>query len=146
MYYWIEGRVATLVNNPPNVGFQGRRETQADPADPRPTLVGGSLVGARCTRCGHGFSPALEWCPRCLGGAAPTKFRGTGVVWAATLVHLPMGPRTCPWAVAYIDLDDGPRLLGHLDQPIALAPGTAVELIADDHGDPVFGRTTRSAT
>jgi hypothetical protein len=51
-----------------------------------------------------------------------------------------MGHRTPSWAIAYVDLDDGPRVLAQLDEPVALPPGTRVDLIGEDHGDPVFRR------
>lgn len=109
-----------------------------EPADPRPVLDGSHVRGSRCQRCGHGFSPAGDWCPRCLSAADPAVFGPAGTVWSSTVVHLPVGNRRPPWAVAYVDLDDGPRVLGCLDQPVAAPPGARVELAGADDGDPVF--------
>jgi uncharacterized OB-fold protein len=58
-------------------------------------------------------------------------------------VRVPVPGRTPPYGLAYVDLDDGPRLLAHVHQPdddgadtARLAPGTRVSLIgATDVGD-----------
>lgn len=38
-----------------------------------------------------------------------------GIVWSSTVVRVPVPGRTPPYTVAYVDLDDGPRVLCHVD-------------------------------
>jgi uncharacterized OB-fold protein len=52
------------------------------------------------------------------------------VVWSSTVLRVPLPGRTPPYGLAYVDLDDGPRVLGHYTaDPMARLPvGTVVEL------------------
>jgi uncharacterized OB-fold protein len=36
------------------------------------------------------------------------------VVWSATVLRVPLPGREPPIALAYVDLDGGPRVLGHI--------------------------------
>jgi uncharacterized protein len=108
-------------------------------ADPRPQLVadGGRqlLLGGRCRSCGHALSRPLPRCPWCRGEVGPERFGPEGSVWAVTVLHLAVGERDAPSTLAYVDLDDGPRLLVHL--PDRAAIGARVRLTAPTAaGDP----------
>ena len=113
--------------------------------DPRPSADPehpGTVRGSRCTACGHASWWASPRCPTCGGTLAPTTFGPRGVVWSSTVVRVPVPGRTPPYAVAYVDLDDGPRLLAHVRQPTEavdrVSPGTPVELVGTtDAGDPL---------
>ena len=41
-------------------------------------------------------------------------FAPTGRVWSSTVVRIPVPGRTPPYTLAYVDIDDGPRVLAHL--------------------------------
>jgi uncharacterized OB-fold protein len=87
--------------------------------DPRPRVVaeatGGSLVeGRRCTSCGEVTAFAWPACPACAGPVEPARFGPEGTVWSATVVRIPTPGRTPPYGLAYVDLDDGPRVLAHI--------------------------------
>jgi uncharacterized OB-fold protein len=56
-------------------------------------------------------------------------------VWSSTVLHIPVLEFRPPFALAYVDLDDGPRVLAHLREPRALTPGTAVCIEATPRGD-----------
>lgn len=105
-------------------------------ADPRPRLAGNQVQGTRCAACGLAIAQEAPWCPRC-GGVElkPEAFGPAGTVWASTVVHLPVGRRRPPFAIAYVDLDDGPRLLAHLSAPEVLPAGAKVRIAGDDNGD-----------
>jgi uncharacterized OB-fold protein len=105
-------------------------------ADPRPRLVGDQVQGTRCAACALAIAQEAPRCPRC-GSAElkPEAFGPEGTVWASTVVHLPVGRREPPFAIAYVDLDDGPRVLTHLTAPAVLPAGTEVRLVGDDAGD-----------
>jgi len=95
--------------------------------DPRPRILpgtdGGARVdGRRCLVCGE--PTAFPWpvCPACGGAVEPAEFGPLGTVWSATVVRIPVPGRTPPYGLAYVDLDDGPRVLAHTggDEPLAV--------------------------
>jgi uncharacterized OB-fold protein len=94
-------------------------------ADPRPRIVGDGdrhvLLGGRCTACGHAVSRPLPRCPWCRSEVEPVQFGPEGAVWAVTVLHVAAGGRDVPDALAYVDLDDGPRLLVHLPERVPIA-------------------------
>ncbi|WP_288336974.1 Zn-ribbon domain-containing OB-fold protein [uncultured Gordonia sp.] len=84
-------------------------------AESRPQVVDGLLRGARCTVCRHALSQAdVPWCPACFGPIEPAGFTPVGTVWAATTVRIPVGRWSAPFGLAYVDVDDGPRVLVHV--------------------------------
>jgi uncharacterized OB-fold protein len=100
------------------------------------------VQGWRCTSCGHPLALAAPWCPRCRSTLEPAAFGPKGVVWASTVLRVPLPGREPPYALAYVDLDAGPRVLGHLagsGEPHRLKAGTTVALAAPSpEGDLVF--------
>ena len=64
-----------------------------------------------------------------------------GTVWSSTVVRIPVAGREPPVALAYVDLDDGPRVLVHAPlAPDAPAVGSRVVLVAPTAaGDPAVG-------
>ena len=88
------------------------------------------VAGVRCTRCGYPAASARPRCPACRGPVEPAEFGPGGTVWSATVVRIPVPGREPPYALAYVDLDDGPRVLSHLDCADALDVGTRVRLTA----------------
>lgn len=111
-------------------------------ADYRPRIVDGAVVGGRCKVCGYAIAPATPRCPACGGEVqADVRFPAVGRVWSATVVHVPVGDSVPPYGLAYVDLDDGPRLLCHTSRPEQLRAGAEVtlteangDLVADDAG------------
>lgn len=108
--------------------------------DPRPQVVdaddGPAVAGVRCTACGHPSAFPRPRCPACRGPVVPALFGPTGRVWSSTVVRIPVPGRTPPYALAYVDLDDGPRVLAGAEGDAALAMGTPVRLLpADPAGD-----------
>lgn len=53
-------------------------------------------------------------CPVCADAPVETMFGPEGVVWSSTVVRVPVPGRTPPYSMAYVDLDDGPRVLAHV--------------------------------
>ena len=110
--------------------------------DPRPTVVvendTARVRGAACARCGHVVARPGRRCRRCSGDLVEADFGPGGVVYAATVVRIPVGDRTPPFTLAYVDLDDGPRVLAHVDQLEVPPVGTAVNLVGlTAAGDPL---------
>ena len=61
----------------------------------------------------------------------------TGTVWSTTVVHITVPNQQSPYALAYVDLDNGPRVLAHVDRADRrLAVGQIVHLVeATGDGD-----------
>ena len=121
----------------PNKRRAGQVMGGAHVADPRPPVVGDKVSGARCAACGYPTSPAAPWCPACQSREQkPAEFGPGGTVWSSTLVQIPVGRWKPPYAIAYVDLDDGPRVLAHLATPEIVKAGTRVRITGgDDAGD-----------
>lgn len=98
-------------------------------ADYRPRIVDGAVIGGRCEVCGYTMAPATPRCPACGGEVLPgIRFAAVGRVWAATVIHVPVGDSQPPYGLAYVDLADGPRLLCHTSRPVQLEAGAEVTL------------------
>ncbi|AII11416.1 Zn-ribbon domain-containing OB-fold protein [Rhodococcus opacus] len=105
-------------------------------ADSRPVLDGDAVLGSRCTACRYPTAQQnLPWCPVCYAATEPARFACTGTTWSSTVVAIPVGTHRPPFGLAYVDLDDGPRVLVHLDEPAVLELGTRVEITGTDDGD-----------
>lgn len=94
-------------------------ETKPSAADPRPRVAEAGpgelvLLGATCSACGHHVAYDLPRCPACRGATRPARFAAAGIVWSATVLHVSVQEREVPYALAYVDLDDGPRVLVHV--------------------------------
>ena len=101
--------------------------------DPRvatlPTGDGTVVAGSRCGACDYVMAFGRLRCPRCAGSVVDAEFGPAGTVWASTVVRVPVHGRTPPYALAYVDLDDGPRVLAHVAEvPGPLPVGTRVRL------------------
>jgi uncharacterized protein len=109
--------------------------------DPRPRVgadQAGAIVviGCRCEACRHPLAVEAPWCPVCRGPLGPAAFGPGGTVWAHTTVRVAVADREPPYTLAYVDLDDGPRILARVDgQP---AVGGRVQVAGTTpEGDPL---------
>lgn len=85
--------------------------------DPRPRLTtgAGTIAGRACTNCDLRTLSGADRCPSCRHPLTSTVFGPGGIVWSSTVVRVPIPGRTPPYTLAYVDLDDGPRVLCHVD-------------------------------
>jgi uncharacterized OB-fold protein len=105
-------------------------------ADSRPVFRDGRVHGLRCTACRNPSAQRdLPWCPLCRGPVVADSFSPSGSMWASTRVDIPVGVRKPPFALGYIDLDDGPRVLAHLVLPESVPIDTRVTVTGVEHGD-----------
>lgn len=110
--------------------------------EPRPAVrtveSGTKILGGRCVLCTHPVAGKWPRCPVCKGELVPAAFGSCGRVWSSTVIRFALPGRVPPYTLAYVDLDDGPRVLAHLhgaDQD-AIAVGTNVVLNGvTTHGD-----------
>jgi uncharacterized OB-fold protein len=77
----------------------------------RPQLSGNGVEGSRCSACQYAVAPPTPRCPACGEPSVSVAFGVVGTVWGSTVVHIPVGDRPPPFGLAYVDLDDGPRVL-----------------------------------
>lgn len=78
------------------------------------------LIGSECTACKARVFPAADLCSHC-GRAEPQReveLASTGTLYSYSAVHVP--PRGFPtvYIVCYVDLDDGVRVFGQVDDEI----------------------------
>ncbi|NYE35829.1 hypothetical protein F4692_000933 [Nocardioides cavernae] len=107
---------------------------QPPPADPRTRATSDgtavTITGWRCTACHYPMTQQVTACMECRGEVEETTFATEGEVWASTCLRVRVPGHQPPFAVAYVVLDGGPRVLVHTggDQP--LAPGTRARVVA----------------
>jgi uncharacterized protein len=53
-------------------------------------------------------------CSRCFAAVEADRFGPTGTVWSSTVVRIAVPGRTPPYTLAYVDLDNGPRVLAEV--------------------------------
>lgn len=77
------------------------------------------LLGSACASCGTRLFPARTFCPACKAGAglAQVALSPLGTVHSWTIVRQAPAGRPTPYTLAYVDLDDGVRLLAQVDHP-----------------------------
>jgi uncharacterized OB-fold protein len=92
----------------------------------------------RCDACGRFRFIPSELCPRCHSSAATwTPVSGKGAVYTHTVVHrapTPAYQADAPYALAYVELDEGPRMPARLVDvdPDAVEVGMRVEVVYGD--------------
>ncbi|MBJ8346951.1 Zn-ribbon domain-containing OB-fold protein [Antrihabitans sp. YC2-6] len=89
----------------------------------------GRIVGSCCVECGQAAFPPVRVCRNCRASNLEERtFADHGNLYSYTVVHV-SSARAVPYAVGYVDLADGLRVLGDLDiSPDALACDTQVRL------------------
>jgi uncharacterized protein len=96
------------------------------------------LVVQQCAACGRPRFVPSELCPACYSSAATwAPVSGRGRVYTYTVVHrapTPAYQAEAPYALAYVELDEGPRMPARLIDvdPDAVAVGLPVEVVFDD--------------
>jgi uncharacterized OB-fold protein len=89
------------------------------------------VLGVRCAGCGLATAePALR-CGSCGGDTEPTSLLPNGIVWSWTVVGVGRDRGT---AFAYVDLEDGPRVLVRLGDGTPRAVGTPVRVLGTTPG------------
>lgn len=115
-------------------------------ADPRPrteqSADGVTVRGWRCVDCRYPSAQVVTRCPVCRGQVADASFATEGVVFASTCLRVRVPGRVPPFAMAYLTLDDGPRILVHTPGGTPLTPGARAAVTSvDEAGDPIAEET-----
>lgn len=93
----------------------------------------------RCRSCNHLVWYPRDFCPNCGSEDVElTLLRGSGTVYSYTVVRSEREswPELVPYVVAIVELDEGPRMLAHLEGPSSdLRIGASVEVSVGDEVD-----------
>ncbi len=98
------------------------------------------LLVQECGACGRLRFVPSELCPACYSAnVAWSRVSGRGRVYTYTVVHrapTPAYQAEAPYALAYVELDEGPRMPARLVDldPAAVEVGMKVEVVFDDVG------------
>lgn len=100
----------------------------------------GRLVLPRCDRCGEWVWYPRRFCPACASRDVTwTAVSGRGTVYSHTTIAKGPGPygRVGEYVLAYVELEEGPRLLTNVVgiEPGAVTVGLAVVAVFDPAGD-----------
>ena len=84
--------------------------------DPRPRVQADhrTIEGQSCPSCSWTTFGTVGRCAECGASLVAAEFGPGGTIWSSTVVRVPVPGRTPPYAVGYVDIDDGPRVLCHL--------------------------------
>jgi uncharacterized protein len=84
--------------------------------DPRPRVQAAhrTIEGQSCPSCQWTTFGTVGRCAVCGSTLEASTFGPDGTLWSSTVVRVPVPGRTPPYAVGYVDLDAGPRVLCHL--------------------------------
>jgi uncharacterized protein len=98
------------------------------------------IVLQRCTACARLRFPPMPACPYCgtLGRGEESESTGLGAVYSYVRVHRALTPAMegeVPYTVAVVQLDDGPRLLGRVEESGVLRIGDRVQPCFTEHGE-----------
>ena len=90
------------------------------------------LLATHCGRCGAQTFPPVAACPGCWERADlhEVALPRRGTVHALTVTHIPADGIDAPYAVAYVDVPDGPRVCGRLREWDGVRVGDPVEPVA----------------
>jgi len=114
----------------------------------------GELRLQRCRACRRAYFPPRPFCPHC-GSADVEVFRASGraTLYSYVIHHRPVPGFTPPYAIAVVQLEEGPRMMTNLVEvaqtPEALVLDMALEVAFQKQDDaislPVFKPTGKPA-
>jgi len=97
------------------------------------------VAGLRCSACRYPVVGSAPHCPVCRGSLETGLFGPEGTVWSHTTVRVAVSGREPPYTLAYVDLDDGPRILAHAAGPVEVGDRVRLTGTTAD-GDPEVAR------
>ncbi len=75
----------------------------------------GELRLQRCDACSKVYFPPRPFCPACASRQVSVfAASGRGVLWSYVIHHRPVPGFTPPYAIAVVQLDEGPRLMSNV--------------------------------
>ena len=88
------------------------------------------LLGSRCGDCGNVMFPTRDFCSKCLRDLSEPSIAldPRGVVYSYTVIRQAPPGRETPYVLAYVDLNDGVRVMAQIriepEQAVIGAPVT----------------------
>ncbi len=114
----------------------------------------GELRLQRCAACSHTYFPPRPFCPKCASREV-SVFRASGraTLYSYVIHHRPVPGFTPPYAIAVVELEEGPRLMSNIVEtsqtPEALQLDMPLEVVFERLNDeislPLFRPAGRSA-
>ncbi|MDH5671366.1 MAG: Zn-ribbon domain-containing OB-fold protein [Myxococcales bacterium] len=107
----------------------------------------GELRLQRCDQCEHTYFPPRPFCPKCASREVSIyKASGKATLWSYVIHHRPMPGFKPPYAIAVVQLQEGPRMMTNIVEceqtPEALQLDMPLEVrfesVSDDINLPVF--------
>ena len=93
-----------------------------------------ALVGTCCQNCGDLVFPPVAGCLECGSEKCePVPVANEGILYAFTTIHV-SASRPTPYAIGYVDLDDGIRVLTPLEHTNTWTCGQTVHLVVSEDG------------
>jgi uncharacterized OB-fold protein len=102
----------------------------------------GELRLQRCDGCGKNYFPPRPFCPQC-GSRHVSVFPASGkaVLWSYVIHHRPVAGFTPPYAIAVVQLAEGPRMMTNIVEcpqtPEALVLDMPVEVVFEKQNDAI---------
>jgi uncharacterized OB-fold protein len=107
----------------------------------------GELLLQRCRACTRAYFPPRPFCPRC-ASANTEVFRASGraTLYSYVIHHRPMPGFTPPYAIAVVELAEGPRMMTNLVEveqtpealPLDMSLEVTFQKLDDDITLPLF--------
>jgi len=89
------------------------------------------LYGGYCSACFARWFPRSKHCPSCLNDQVQrVALSGEGKLYCFSIVRVDASGMEAPYAIGYVDLQDGPRVFAHLSgwEDRQLRPDMAMQL------------------
>jgi uncharacterized OB-fold protein len=103
----------------------------------------GELRLQRCEACRHVYFPPRPFCPACASRkVSVVRAAGTGRLFSYVIHHRPAPGFTPPYAIAVVELDEGPRLMTNIIE----CPQTPEALQLDMRLEVTFSRQSEEIT
>jgi uncharacterized OB-fold protein len=103
----------------------------------------GELRLQRCDDCRHTYFPPRPFCPKCASrSVAVVKASGKAKLFSYVIHHRPALGFTPPYAIAVVELDEGPRMMTN----IVGCPQTPEALVLDMPLEVTFEKQTDEIT
>ena len=102
----------------------------------------GELLLQRCDDCRHTYFPPRPFCPKCASRqVSVVKATGRGKLFSYVIHQRPAPGFTPPYAIAIVELDEGPRLMTNIvgcpQTPEALALDMRLEVTFEKQSEAI---------
>lgn len=102
----------------------------------------GELRLQKCDACAHVYFPPRPFCPKCASREVSVfRASGRGRLYSYVIHHRPTPGFTPPYAIAVVELDEGPRLMSNIVEspqtPEALKLDMPLEVVFQRQNDEI---------